>query len=170
MAPESAASVIPVPSAQVSSPRFGPGYLLYLSSRELADGLWKFQDGSAAELWKASEGAVLAPPAVSADGQQIAISALKHGRAGLFIMTSDGTNPRALAPSIEVRDAPAWSPDGKAVAVTGSDDKGPGLFVVPGDGSPPVRLNDKQCYLPAWSPDGSYVLFASDIVLIDLPR
>src|SRR5262249_54073892 len=45
-APESAASLFTVPSAQVGFPRFGPDYLLYLSARELADSLWKLQDGS----------------------------------------------------------------------------------------------------------------------------
>ena len=84
VAPESAAARVPVPSAQVSSPRFGPDYLLYLSSRELADGVWKLQRGSASELWTTKEGAVLAPPAVSPDGRQIAIAASKHGRAGFM--------------------------------------------------------------------------------------
>jgi Tol biopolymer transport system component len=160
VAPESAASTIRMPSAQVSAPSFGPDYLLYLSSRELADGLWKLQGGSATELWNADEGAVLAPPAVSADGRQIAIAALKHGRAGLYVMTSDGSNPQALAQSIDVRESPTWSPDGQTIAVTGSDDEGAGLFLVSLDGTAPVRLYDKQCYLPAWSPDGRYILFA----------
>ena len=161
VAPESAATVFSVPSAQVSSPRFGPDYLLYLSSRELADGLWKLQGGTAAELWKASDGAILAAPAVSSDGRQVAVSALKQGRAGLYVMTADGASPQPLAPSIDVREAPSWSPDGKTLAVAGHDDKGPGLFLAPVDGSAPVRrLYDKLCYLPAWSPDGSYILFA----------
>jgi Tol biopolymer transport system component len=37
IASESAASAFVVPSAQVSFPRFGPDYLLYLSARELAE-------------------------------------------------------------------------------------------------------------------------------------
>jgi serine/threonine protein kinase/dipeptidyl aminopeptidase/acylaminoacyl peptidase len=160
VAPESAASVFPVPSAQVSSPRFGPDYLLYLSSRELADGLWKLQGDSATELWKSSEGAVLAAPAVSRDGRHIAIEVLKQGTARLYVMTSDGANPQALAPSLDVREASSWSPDGKTLAVAGHDDRGPGLFLVPVDGSAPVRLYDKLCYLPAWSPDGRFILFS----------
>jgi Tol biopolymer transport system component len=126
----------------------------------LADGLWKLQGDSATELWKADEGAVLAPPAVSADGRLIAIAALKRGRAGLHVMSSDGSSPQPLAPSIDVREAPSWSPDGRAIAVTGYDEHGAGLFEVPVNGSPPVRLYDRQCYLPAWSPDGRYILFA----------
>ena len=159
-APESAVSMYRIPSAQVSSPRFGPDYLLYLSSRELADGLWKLQGDVATELWKASDGAVLAAPAVSRDGRQIAIVTLKQGRGVLHTMTSDGANRQPLAPSLTVRETPSWSPDGKAAAVTGFDEKGPGLFVAPMDGSPPRRIYDKLCYLPAWSPDGRFILFA----------
>src|SRR5262245_58585004 len=80
-----------------------PYYLLYLSSRELADGLWKKQGEDAIELWKGTDGAILAPPAVSRDGQQIAIATLTDGRAGLHVMTADGANRRRLAPSLNVR-------------------------------------------------------------------
>jgi Tol biopolymer transport system component len=160
VAPESAATMFSVPTAQVSSPRFGPDYLLYLSSRELVDGLWKLRGETAAELWNASAGAILAPPAVSRDGRQLAVAAWKQGRAGLYVMTADGANPQSLAPSLEVRESPSWSPDGKTLAVTGYDDNGPGLFLVPVAGGAPSRVYDKLCYLPAWSPDGRYVLIA----------
>lgn len=160
LAAESSASVFPLPSAGVSSPSFGPDYLAYLSSRELADGLWKFQRGAATELWKTSNGAVLAPPAASRDGRLIAIAALRQGRAQLYVMTADGANPQPVAPSLNARDSPSWSPDSNRLAVTAYDDKGPGLFIVPIDGGEPVRLYDKLCYLPVWSPVGRYILFA----------
>ena len=163
-APESAASRFSVPSAQVSSPSFGPNYLLYLSSRELADGLWKLEGGTATELWKASEGDVLAPAAVSRDGRQIAIAVLKLGRTSLRLISTEGVEQRALAESLTVRDTPSWSPDGKALAVTGYDAKGMGLFLVPSVGGAPVRLYDRPCYLPVWSPDGTYILFAEFVL------
>jgi hypothetical protein len=159
MAPESAASVFPVASAGVSSPRYGPDYLLYLSSRQLADGLWKLENGSATELWSSSGGAVMASPAISRDGRLIAISALRQGRTSLYVITRDGASPQSLASAISVRDSPSWSPDGKNLAVAGHDDKGPGLFLVPLDGSAPVRIYDQICYLPMWSPSGQYILF-----------
>jgi len=158
--PESAAVPFELSSAGVSSPRFGPNYLLYLSSRALADSLWKLEGSSASELWKASDGAVLAAPAISPDGRQIAITALKEGRPGLYVMTSDGANPLPLAPLLRVREEPAWAPDGKALAVVGDDDKGPGLFLVPLDGASPVRLYNQRCRFPLWSPDGHHILFA----------
>ncbi|MCC6366485.1 MAG: serine/threonine-protein kinase [Bryobacterales bacterium] len=63
-----AASRVELPTGRAVSPRFGPDYLLYLSSTSGADGLWKFKNGSAAELWKPSGGGLIAPPAISPDG------------------------------------------------------------------------------------------------------
>jgi Tol biopolymer transport system component len=159
-APESAASPFPVPSAQVSFPHFGPGYLLYLSSRELADSLWKLEGGSPTELWRARDGPIVAMPSASPDGKHIAIAALRDGRAGLYVITSEGANPQPLAPSLDVRGASSWSPDGKLLAVTAFDGKQSGLFLVALDGSPPVRIYDNLCYHVLWAPDGKYLLFA----------
>src|SRR5262249_47606920 len=133
---------------------------LYLSSRELTDGVWKLRGQTATELWNARAGAILAPAAVSPDGQYIAVAAWRQGRASLYVMTADGANPQLLAPSVEVRESPSWSPDGKMLAATGYDDKGVGLFLVPINGGAARRLYDKLCYLPAWSPDGRYILVA----------
>ena len=121
--------------------------------------MWKLQDGSASELCKTSDGAVLAAPSISTDGHQIAIAVMKQGRPGLYVVTADGANPQPLAPSIRVREELAWAPDGKTIAVIGEDEKGPGLFLVPMEGAP-VRLYDRRCRFPLWSPDGRYILFA----------
>jgi Tol biopolymer transport system component len=160
VSPESSGTIFSVPSAGVSSPRFGPDYLLYLSSRALADSLWKLQGGSASELWKASDGAVLAAPAVSGDGRQIAIAAMKQGQPGLYIMTADGANPQPLARGLRVYEEPAWAPDGNALAVAGEDESGPGLFLVPVDGSAPKRIYDRRCRFPQWAPGRQDIVFA----------
>ena len=47
---EAAARRFELPTARAVAPRFGPDYLLYLSSTGGADGLWKFKDGSATAL------------------------------------------------------------------------------------------------------------------------
>ena len=164
VAPESAASIFPVPSAGVSSPRYGPDYLLYLSSRQLADGLWKLENGSATELWSAKEGAVMASPAISRDGRLVALSILRKGHTGVYVITRDGASPQPFAPAITVRDSPSWSPDGKTLVVAGYDEKGPGLFLVPMDGGAPARIYDQLCYLPTWSPSGQYIVFTEYVL------
>ena len=56
---ESAARRIALPTARGLSPRIGPGYMLYLSSKGGNDEIWKFGDATAVELWSGSLGRVL---------------------------------------------------------------------------------------------------------------
>jgi Tol biopolymer transport system component len=145
-----------VPAVTALSPRFGPNYLLYLSSKEGARGLWRFQDGKATELLKPAEGGLLVPPSVSADGMQLAFTARVNDRGRLYAMNVDGTDMRAIADTLDVRDSPSWSPDGKWLVVAARD----GLVKVPLDGGPPVRLVEGLVRLPIWSPDGRFILYS----------
>ncbi len=166
---ESDVSRLPIPSVRAAYPRWGPDFLLFLSSRGGADGLWRFREGEVAELWNPSGGAVLGAPAVSPDGQLIAFVARKAGRSMLILMGADGTNVRPLAESLDVRDAPTWSPDSRWIAVSASDAKKSGIFKVPLDeklpsggygGGPPVSLVEGTFWSPVWSPDGRFVIYA----------
>ncbi len=50
-----------LPSVNASAPRFGGASLFYLSSRGAGDGLWRYQDGQAVEIWKGADGTLLEP-------------------------------------------------------------------------------------------------------------
>jgi Tol biopolymer transport system component/predicted Ser/Thr protein kinase len=158
--PSEAVTRFPVPNARVLGPRFGPGYFLFLSSRGGGDGLWKLENGSTRELWKGSEGGLVAPPAVSPDGSLICFSYRKQGRAGLYLMNADGTNTRALADSFDVRGAASWSPDGKWIAVAANQGEGMRVVKVPVGGGAPVRLVDTLSFNPVWSPDGAFIVYS----------
>jgi Tol biopolymer transport system component len=155
-----------LPSVRASAPRYGPDYVLYLSSRGGAPGLWKLKGASETELWKGADGAVASPPAVSADGSQIALVAHVEGQRRLLVMSSDGTNVRRIAETLEVADGPSWSPDGKWIAVVAREGEGRArpLMKVPVDGGPPVRLvegnNNSD---PVWSPDGRLILYSEGL-------
>ncbi len=156
---DSGLSRFSLPTVRATAPRFGPDYLLYLSSKGGADGLWKWKDGSALELWRGSDGAVAAAPAISPDGAQIAFT-VRSERVGLYLMASDGTGAHRIADSLDVRDAPSWSPDGKWIAVVASEGQAIPLFKVPVDGGPPVRLAEGITSDPLWSPDGRLILYS----------
>ncbi len=160
--PESAAARFPLPTVSAGSPRYGPGYLLYLSSTSGAEGLWKFQGNAASELWSGSNGAVAAAPAVSADGKRLCVPILKQGRGVLHLMTAEGTDARTIAESLDVRQAPSWSPDGNWIAVAASAAGGPQgsrIFLVPINGEPPVRVTETLSHTPVWSPDGRMIVY-----------
>ena len=152
-----------LPAVRAAHPRHGPDYLLYVSSKGGADGLWKFKDGAETELWKGSDGAVAGAPAISADGARIAFVVRREGRAQLYLMTSDGTNARRIAESLDVRDAPSWSPDGKWIAVVSSEEGVSPLLKVPVDGGEPVRLLEGMTSDPVWSSDGRFIAYSDSL-------
>jgi len=158
---EAAIQPFPVPNTRALGPRFGRGYLLFLSSKSGGDGLWKLENGSARELWKGSEGGVAAPAAISPEGGQICFSYRRQGRAGLYLMNADGTGIRALAESLDVRGAASWSPDGKWLAVAANQGEGTRVFKVLADGGQPVPLLDVLSYNPVWSPDGRSIVYSA---------
>jgi len=152
-----------VPHARALSPRFASDYLLFLSSKGGDDGLWKLEKGTATELWKGSEGGVVAPPAISPGGSQICFSYRKQGRAGLHLMNANGANIRTLTESLDVRGAASWSPDGRWIAVAANQGEGTRIFKVPVNGGPPVRLLDTSSYNPLWSPNGRFILYTESL-------
>jgi Tol biopolymer transport system component len=157
---EDMVSRVPTPPAKAQAPRLGPGYLLFLSSKGGGKGLWKLENGAAREIWKGSDGGVMAAPAISPDGTKICFSYRKQGREGLYVMNADGTSVRALVDSFSVRGIASWSPDGKWIAAAGNQGNGTSIFKIPVDGGPPVRLLDTLSYHPVWSPDGKRIIYA----------
>jgi serine/threonine protein kinase/Tol biopolymer transport system component len=150
-----------IAAVRSANPRFGPDYLVYLSSRGGADGVWKLKDGAETELWKGSEGAVVVAPAVSPDGSRICFVARIGGRSYLYLMAADGTDAHRLAEPLDVVDAPSWSPDGKWIAVVSNEGNGEvPLFKVPVDGGAPVRLVGGGNYNPVWSLDGRFIVYS----------
>ena len=94
VADASAAVRIKLPTTGGRSPRFGPGYLLYVSSKREQDGIWKLVGETATELWSMPRMRIVGGPAISPDGQQIAFTAERDGQARLHVMTADGADAR----------------------------------------------------------------------------
>jgi len=157
---ESDATRVHVPNVHARSPRLGPNYLLYLSSKGAANGLWKLQDGAATELWSGLNGAVMASPAVSPDGRTIAFPVRRGGRTKLYVMGADATGARVLGEALDINGAPSWSPDGKWIAVAAGQGANARVYRVPADGAAPVPLVTDYSVDPIWSPDGTFLVYA----------
>jgi Tol biopolymer transport system component len=141
------------------APRFGKDSLYFLSSSGSGDGLWRLQDGNAAEIWRGSDQPLTESPAVSPRGDRIAVVLQKASRLQLTVVSADGAVHQSLGEGIDVRGSSAWSPDATWIATGGIDAQGPGLFKISTDGGAPVRLVTGAAYNPAWSPDGNLIVY-----------
>ena len=142
------------------SPRFGPNYLLYISSTGEGDSIWKFADGIGTELWSAQGSRVLAAPVISGDGQSIAFSVRQNGQSRLYVMQADGTNAHLVADSLDLQGAPAWAHDGRSITSAVNDRAVPHLFRLPIDRSAPVPFVKEYSLDPVWAPDGRFVVYS----------
>jgi hypothetical protein len=150
-----------VGSVHAGGPRFGPGYVVYLSSRGGPNGLRKFENGADVELWEGRSGVVEAPPAISADGARICFAARRAQRWQLYVMAGDGSGAHPIAESLDVLGGPALSPDGRWIAVVATEAGVTALYKIPVDGGAPVRLRDGTEGVvsePVWSPDGRLIV------------
>jgi Tol biopolymer transport system component len=156
----SAARRIPLNTGNGSSPRFGAGQLLYVSSKATGDGIWKLQGETASELWSAPDARIVGAPAVARDGGRIAFSSRRNGQTSPWVANADGTDVRRIGASLELRGAPAWTPDGRAVTVAAVTDGVPRLVNLPLDGGSPASFAREYSVDPTWSPDGELVVFS----------
>ena len=161
--PESAAQPVELPVAHAESPRFGPGFVLYLSSRHGPHGLWKLANGVVTEIWRGDDGGVIGPPSVTSDGSRIAFSVHKDGRNTLYAVRADGSDLQPLASALDVLDAGSWSPDGKWLAVTVRDAAGSQISKVAADNQSHVPLAEPLSLLPVWSPDGTFLIYSESV-------
>jgi dipeptidyl aminopeptidase/acylaminoacyl peptidase len=151
-----------VPTTRALAPRFGGTSLFYLSGKGTGDGLLRFQDGKADEIWRGADDALNGPPAVSRDGTRVAIVRRRDRRHQLAIMSADGTGVRALAPSLDVQGAADWSPDGAWIVVGGSDGQRPGLFKIDVQTGASTRLVDTEAFNPIWH--GPLIVYSGPVV------
>jgi Tol biopolymer transport system component len=109
------AAAISLPTGNGRSPRYGPGFLLYVSSSGERHALWKLADSGAAEIWSTEHGRVEGGPAISADGRRVAMTVEQTGRTRLYVMNADGTGARVVGDVGELRGEPSWAPDAQSL-------------------------------------------------------
>lgn len=155
----SGAQPISLPTGRGFSPRLGPGYLLYVSSKGANDGIWKLAGGAATELWTAPDARIIGGPGITPDGGRVAFAATQEGRPRLYVMNADGTNARVVTAALDLRGSPAWAPDGRSIAVAATVEGAPRLFRVSLDGAAVPLVQDYSSD-PAWTGDGACLVYS----------
>jgi Tol biopolymer transport system component len=154
------AARLPLTTGTGFSPRFGPGYLLYVSENGAGESIWKIADGKASVLWSGAGARIFGGPAIASDGRRIAFSVRQDGRTLLYVMHADGTNARVVSRSLELQGAPAWAPDGESITSAAVQGGTPRLVSVPLDGRAASTLVNEYAMDPVWAPDGRFVVYS----------
>jgi Tol biopolymer transport system component len=156
----SAATRITLTTRSGFSPRLGRNALLYVSSTAATDSIWKLADDTAGELWTAPDAHIIDGPAMSYDGRYIAFSTEEHGRTRLYVVNADGSQPRVVTESLNLRSAPAWAPDDSSLTVSADDHSTPRLFKISMDGRSIASITTNYAAEPVWAPDGRAIVYS----------
>jgi Tol biopolymer transport system component len=155
-----AATRVVVPIVGGRSPRLGPDFLLYVSSRGDAESIWKLAGGTASELWSVAGGRVIGGPAISRDGSRIAFTAEERGKMRMYVMNADGTGVRAMPDSLMPRSAPAWAPDGASVVLAAMQAGTQRLVKVAIADQSVTPLGSEFAADPVWTADGKAIVYS----------
>ena len=69
-------------------------------------------------------------PSWSPDGRHITFDSNRHGKADIYVMGSDGSNPRRLTDHPGEDRSPSWSPDGRHIAFDSNRDGAWEIYVM----------------------------------------
>jgi Tol biopolymer transport system component len=167
--PASKAEPIAPVTPSASGPRFGSGYIAYVSSDGARRGIWKYANGTAAELWGDANVDRVGAPTISPDGRRIAFTAEKGGASQLYTIDSDGRNPKAVARRLALRGDLAWAPDSQSIVGAVLSEGEPRLAKIFLDATPPQSLVPDYSVDPVWSSDGKYFVYSGAQVATVFP-
>ncbi|HQF62211.1 MAG TPA: hypothetical protein PLT26_06890 [Anaerolineaceae bacterium] len=101
----------------------------------------------------------------SPDGTKILFTSDREGKAEIYVMNADGSEPTRLTQTQDMGGAAyaSWSPDGsKIIFSVANGYNGFDLATINADGSEPTMLTMGENNLyPAWSPDGTRLVYVS---------
>lgn len=141
------------------------GHLALVATLDEASDLFRVSRSGKRVLRLTNNGSVIdIAPSWSPDGKQIAFVSDRSGSPQVYVMESDGTNPRRLTFQSNYSVTPAWSPDGRWIAYGVRTEGEFDLYLIDptGEVNVPLVVHRRNDEYPSWSPDGRKVVFSSD--------
>jgi TolB protein len=148
----------------VSAPCWVPGKLaLYYGSYKLNHADIFYHDlATGARKTFARYGGSNISPAVSPDGQKVAMILSKDGWTDLYVCNADGSGLTRLTKSPQDESSPCWSPDGHWILFAARQNERRALCKIPVGGGDIQRVRTEGVVNPtepSWSPDGKWIAF-----------
>lgn len=149
----------------VAGPAWGGRSILYYGSYKLGRlAVFAHEFTSGARRSITSFGGSSMSPAVSPDGQRVAMILSKSGNPDLWVADRNGGNLVRLTSTREAESSPCWSPDGKSICFSSRANGPSSLYVVPASGGTMRRMTTAgvpNATEPDWSPDGKLIVFTT---------
>jgi Tol biopolymer transport system component len=164
-----AAPMTPAAQSPAHTPRFGPDYLVYVSSGGGRTEIRKLANGAETELWHDASARRIGPPAIAPDGRHIAFWVERNDSTQLEVIDSDGANARVIADGVAVRGELAWTPDSTSLVSAIVRNGEPRLARIFLDGKPPQPMASEYSLNPVWSNDGKYLFYSGADVGTNFP-
>ena len=156
-------------SANALTPRLGPGFLVFVSRRGGAEGIWTLTQGTTREIWHDARIRITGAPTISPDGSRIAFTVDDGAHARLLAINKDGSHLTVLTDSLALQGNPVWSPDGRSLVSAVVYDGQPRLTRIFLNGDPPLALIGEYSIDPVWSPDGRFLVYSGPDVGTTFP-
>jgi len=153
-------------NAIVAAPCWVPGHLaLYYTSYKLGNPDIFYHDLSTGVRKPfARYGGSNISPAVSPDGNRVAMILSKDGWTDLYVCNADGSGLTRLTKSPQDESSPCWSPNGDWICYASKDRERRALSKIPASGGQPQRISTSGVPSPTepdWSPDGKWIAFTA---------
>jgi len=150
----------------VAAPAMVPGHLaMYYTSYKLDHPDIYYQNlSTGARRIFARYGGSNMSPAVSPDGNHVAMILSKDGWTDLYVCNAEGTDLKRLTKSPQDESSPCWSPDGQWICFASKERERRSLSKISPSGGTPQRIPTNGVGNPTepdWSPDGKWIAFTS---------
>jgi len=160
------AQAITKDNSLVAAPCWVPGHLaLYYVSYKLDNpDIFYHNLSTGARRAFARFGGSSISPAVSPDGNRVAMILSKDGWVDLYVSNADGSDLKRLTRSRQDESSPCWSPDGRTICFAAKERERRTLCKVPALGGALQVVQTGGAPSPTepdWSPDGKWIAFTT---------